>query len=77
MREGGLFIPHSHEASISIKQFSIYGAIHEGGKDLSAYYWGQGFYRGEWEDQSWILDYTITCYIESLVTVSLENISLL
>ena len=66
VREGGVFPPHSHEASISIKQFSIYGAISEG--DTSSYYWGQGFYRHE-EDQSWILDYIITRNVNSLVTV--------
>ena len=66
VREGGVFTPHSHEASISIKQFSIYGAVGEG--DLSSYYWGQGFYRHE-EDQSWILDYTLTRNVNSLVTV--------
>ena len=66
VREGGVFTPHSHEASISIKQFSIYGAVGEG--DLSSYYWGQGFYQCK-KDQSSILDYTITRNVNSLVTV--------
>ena len=69
-REGGVFTPHSHEASISIKQFSFYGAAQEGEEDMSSYYWGQGFYRQKVQGQSWILDYTITCFVESLVTVS-------
>ena len=71
MREGGVFTPHSHEASISIKQFSLYGAIHEGEEDMSSYYWGQGFYQQSGQDQAWILDYTITCFIDSLVMVSI------
>ena len=66
VREGGVFTPHSHEISISIKQFSIYGAIGEG--DLSSYYWGQEFYQRK-EDQSWILDYNITRNVSTLVAV--------
>ena len=72
-KEGGVFTPYSHEASISFKQFSLYGAIGEG--DLSFSYLGHGYYRPEVEKHSWILDYTITRDIDLLVTVSLASIN--
>ena len=48
---------------------SIYGLIGDG--NLSSYSCGQGFYRRK-EDQSWILDYTITRNVNSLVIVCLK-----
>ena len=45
---------------------SVYWVIGEG--DPSSYYCGQGFYRQD-EDQSWILDFTITRYLRPLMEV--------
>ena len=67
VKEGGVFTPDSHEASISIKQFSFFGIACKG--HLSSCYCGQGFYRRE-EAQTWLLDYTITRNLKPLVTVS-------
>ena len=71
MREGGVFTPHSHEASITVKQFSFYAVVHEGDeKDLDSAYLGHAFYRPVGGDYVWQLEYLITRFIESLMQVN-------
>ena len=66
-REGGVFTQHTHEASISVKQFSFYGIV--GGEDSELSYIGQAFYRPVEEVYAWKFDYVITKDTPSLVKV--------
>ena len=66
-REGGVFTQHTHEASISVKQFSFYAVAGDEDSELS--YIGQAFYRPVEEVYAWQFDYAITKDTPSLVEV--------
>ena len=68
IREGGIFTPHSQEASISVKQFSIY-AIATDDPEASKVYIGQAFYRPMQGIYGWQFDFLITQDIPSLQEV--------
>lgn len=63
-----MFTPHSHEASISVKQFSFYAAV--GPINSRAFYYGQAFYRPVGGTYAWQLEYLVTRYIPSHLKVS-------
>ena len=70
IREGGVFTPHSYEASISVKQFSFYAITYRGGRRNSrASYLSQVFYQPFQGKYVWQMDFVVTRYIPSLVEV--------
>ena len=71
MREGGVFTPHSYEASISVKQFSFYAITHFGRKRPPTSYIGRVFYQPFQGMYVWQMDYLVTRDIPSLLEVSL------
>ena len=71
LREGGVFTPHTREASISVKQFSFYAVAHVGDKkDSRSIYIGQVFYRLYKGVYVWQVDFAITRGISPLSDVS-------
>ena len=68
IREGGVFTPHNQEASISIKQFSMY-AVATDDPEASNVYIGQAFYQPMQGIYGWQFDYLITRDIPSLQKV--------
>ena len=67
LREGGVFNPHTHEASITVRQFSFYAIVGDEASEL--FYMGQAFYRPGEGVYVWKVDYVITKYIPTLVEV--------
>ena len=74
IREGGVFTPNSQEASISIKQFSIYGVATDD-PEASNVYIGQAFYQPMQGIYGWQFDYLITRDIPSLQEVRCHTAS--
>ena len=68
IREGGVFTPHSQEASISVKQFS-FNAVVTDDPEASNIYIGQAFYRPVEGIYAWQFEYLITRNIPSLEEV--------
>ena len=73
IREGGVFTPHSCEASISVKQFSFYAVT---GPDGRSSYCSQVFYQPFQGEYVWQVDFVVTKYIPILVKVSLVRCKL-
>ena len=74
LREGGVFTPHTREASISVKQFSFYAIVHNGDKvDFRPSYIGQVFYRPYKDVYVWQVDFAVTWNIPPLPAVSDNN----
>ena len=74
LREGGVFSPHTHEASISVKQFSFYALVCDDLEASKLFYIGQAFYQPMKGIYVWQVDYVITKYIPSLVEVSCSHV---
>ena len=70
LREGGVFIPRTHEAYISVKQFSFYAVVCDDLEASKLFYIGQAFYQPVEGIYTWQVDYVITRYIQTLVEVS-------
>ena len=78
IREGGVFTPHSYEASISVKQFSFYAIRHLGRRrNARASYLSQVFYQPFQGEYVWQVDFVVTRHISSLVAVSVLHCWLL
>ena len=78
IREGGVFTPHSYEASVSVKQFSFYAITRRGGRrNARASYLSQVFYQPFRGKYVWQVDFVVTRCIPSLVEVSHLDIWLL
>ena len=74
LREGGVFNPHTREASISVKQFSYYSTVHVGAeKDSRSFYIGQVFFRPYKGVYVWQVDFAVTWDIPPLPAVSYTN----
>ena len=67
LREGGVFNQHTHEASISVKEFSFYAVVGDEASEL--FYIGQAFYRSVEGMFVWKVDYVITKDMPSLIEV--------
>ena len=67
LRDGGVFTPHTHEASISVKQFSFYAVVGDEATELL--YHGQAFYQPVEGVYVYKVDYVITKDISSLIEV--------
>ena len=66
-RDGGVITQHTHEASISVKQFSFNAVVSDENSELS--YTGQAFYQPVEGVYVWQFAYVITKDIPSLVKV--------
>ena len=66
-RDGGVFTQNTHEAFISVKQFSLYAVVSDENSELS--YTGQAFYQPMEGVYVWQFAYVITNDIPSLVKV--------
>ena len=71
LREGGVFTPHTREASISVKQFSYYAVTHHGDKaDSRSFYTAKVFYRPYKGLYVWQVDFVVVRDIPPLPDVS-------
>ena len=73
-REGGVFTPHTREASISVKEFSFYAVV--GDESSESFYHGQAFYRPVEGMFVWKVDFVITKDMPSLIEVRCVQVCL-